>query len=260
MANNRSHGRLSTILSPSTFFSPSHTESRPTLPDAIPFSHKGGSRWRRVKSRGRSLHFFPSPLAVTNPLLPGPTASVPPLSASSRTSGGSDSSMSRPRRERPSHSETFSTVSRSSLGTTRPEGAGRRGQVTDTPKPKPPSEDSYSPTPVLSPALQKLPRSSRNRATLKRRASANAIHPLNRTSPTDGVEPRRATVSRSRSLWNSRKGLAAIGRDAQDGEYLPVNPLRGPLAEKQRVINVRRAKKMQQVRVGLRSLPFIFQS
>ena len=276
MGNNRHRNRLSIILSPSTLLA-SHAKPSPISPDPVPISPKEGLRPGRVKSQRGSLRllFFPPTINQTTSDLPPPT--------SSRTSGGLEPLMSQPPREKPpraqdssarhpSRSRHHTTPNRDkragcifpaaeptppSLATTsRPnnEGTRRRGPVPEPTKPKQPSKDAYPPTPTSSLDLQRSTRTPYKQATPKRRASVDVISAGDRIALTGSVEPKQATLLRSRSLWTNRKGSVAIGDDRQDGEtrLRGVNPLSEPLqkpmTEKQRAMNVRRAKKMQQVR------------
>lgn len=259
MANDQPRNRLSAILSPSTLFAKSHAKSLSVSSDSFPISYREDSQPRRVKNQRRSLQFFSFP--PTSPQPSGPAAPYQPLSASP-TSGGPEPTMShppreRPRRERPPPRVESSSTLYSSHSTRRPshEGTRRRGQITEVPKPKRPSEDPHLPTPAASPDLQRYSDSSRNR--LKRPASVNVIPSPNQITLAGGVEPKQAAVSRSRSLRTSRKGLPTIGDDAQNEEtrLRGVNHLPDALAETQRVLNVRRARKMQQVRAGSSSEP-----
>ena len=173
----------------------------------------------RVKNRSRSLQFF----------------SFPPAS---------------PTREGPSLAENPSTP-HSSHSASRPsdEGTGRLERVTEPPEFKRLSEDSRLATPVSSPDLRRYSHTSPPRNRLKRRARINVVSNSNEVMPPGDVEPEQAAVSRSQSLRAGKKRLATIGGGAQDEETVSrrVDPLPEALSEKQRVMNVRRARKMQQV-------------
>lgn len=253
MANDQRRNRLSAILFPSTLFAKSHVRSLSVSSDSVQISHGEDSRPKRVKNQRRSLQLFSFP--PTSPLLSGPAATYRPLSAL-ETSGGLEPLMSHPPRERPPRKRPLCvenpSTPRSSHSSNRPsnEGTRRRGQAMEPPRSRRPSVDSYLPTPAVSPDLQSYPRTSRNR--LKRRASVNVIPTPNQITLVGSAEPKQLTVSRTRSLRTSKNGLSTIRDDAQHEEtYLRgVNPLPDALAEKQRVMNVRRARKMQQVRAG----------
>jgi len=88
---------------------------------------------------------------------------------------------------------------------------------------------------------------------LKRPASVDVTPTTDRIVVAGGVGPKQVPLSRSRSLWSHKDGPTAIGDDAPR----EANPLREPLTEKQRVMNVRRARKMQQVRIDFSRPLFI---
>jgi hypothetical protein len=235
MGNNRHRNRLSIILSPSTLLA-SHAKPSPISPDPVSISPKEGSRPGRVKSQRGSLRllFFPPTINPTTSDLPPPT--------SSRTSGGLEPLMSQPPRERPprtqdssarhpsqsqhrttpnrdkragcifpaaeSTSPSLATASRSNN-----EGTRRRGPVPEPPKPKQTSENAYPPTPTSSLDLQRSTRTPYKQATPKRRASVDVISAGDRIALTGGVEPKQATLLRSRSLWTNRKGAPARAYD-----------------------------------------------
>jgi len=241
MTNNRPRDRLSAILSPSTNFTASHTKSRPIALNSIPFSHKEDTQPRRVKKHRQPSYPFSFP-PTTSPLLSGLTAM--PSSAASWTPGGSLPSMPQSPPVRPPRPEN--PYARSPHRTSRPsaEGISGRGQVTELPDPKQPSEFSYPHTPGSPPHHRGSLRAPRNRAMPQRRASVDVTPTLDRIVRAGGAEPKQVTLSRSRSLW-THKDRPTIMRD--DG-LREANPPREPLTEKQRVMNVRRARKMQQVR------------
>ena len=273
MADSRRRDRLSVILSPSpSLLALSHAQSRPASSVLVPISHNGGLRPSQVKGPRRSSQSQFSPSTPTmNPLLSGSASSDLP----------SGSVVLQPLRERPPHigdvptphyphSRRATTNRRKRAGGSLPaveptfpllsnirqptnEGKNRRLQVAESPKPRRSSEDSFLPIPALSPDLQRSPPASRNRTLEKRRASVDISSTFDRI--TDSAQPKQVTVSRSRSLWTHREGLPTIGDDTLDEEtrFGRANPLPEPLAEKQRVMNVRRAKKMQQVCVDFNS-------
>jgi hypothetical protein len=134
-----------------------------------------------------------------------------------------------------------------SLSSTNNEGTKRRMEVTEPPELRRPSEESSLRIQAPTTNLNGSSRVTRNRATLKRHASVDT------TSSSDqialaGVKPKRVPPSRGRSLWARGGGAPILGSDAPKETSLhQVNTLPEPLAEKLRVMNVRRAKKMQQV-------------
>lgn len=198
----------------------------------------------QVKRQKRSSHIFLFP-PTASPLLPGLTILKVPPSASPRISAEPIPPMSRPPRERPPRERSPRTEN--SFPHHSPRNVWR--PTTEPPQPKRPSENTYSPTPVSSHDIRGSPRIPRNRAVLKHRASVDVTPSLNRITLPGGVEPREVTVSRSQSLRTNGKGLVTIAGGAQDGEIglRGIQPLPEPLTEKQRVMNVRRARKMQQV-------------
>jgi len=211
-----------------------------------------------------------------NPLLSGSATSDLPLIVFRRASSRSGTPMSQTLQERPPRTESSSTSHRPHRATTNrekrfglslsvvqptfpalsstslPRNQGKNGriQVTGPPEPRRPSEESFLPIPPLSPDIQRSPRAARSRATLKRRASVHVTSTLDQITLGNGVKPKQVTVSRSRSSRTHKEGLTAIGDDTSEEETRSsrVNPFPEPLAEKRRVMNVRRAKKMQQVR------------
>ena len=212
-----------------------------------------------------------------NPLLSGSTTSDLPLIVFGRTSSRSRSPMSQPPRERPPRTENSSTphhphprhratsnrerrhdwslsaveptfTTLSSTGLPKNRGTNRRIHVTEPPKPRWPSGESFLPIPSPSPDTQRSPRATSNRARLRRGVSVN-VTTLNQITLGDGVKPKQVALSRSQSLWTHKKGSTSIGDNTPE-EGIPTcreKPLSGPQAEKRRVMNVRRAKKMQQV-------------
>ncbi|KAF9650748.1 hypothetical protein BDM02DRAFT_3127543 [Thelephora ganbajun] len=213
-----------------------------------------------------------------NPLLSGLAISDLPLVVLPRTSSRSEPSISQPPRDRPSqtgnsptphypHSRQHTTPNRerrpgwtlSAVEPTHPSlastnrlstaGTGRRTQVKEPPKPKRPSNDLFLPAQTLSSKYQKPPRTAQNWATQKRRASVDVTPTVDRIALAGGAEPKQVTVSRSQSLWTHKRGSASVTDGLRDVEtrLSRMNPLPEPLTEKQRVMNVRRAKKMQQV-------------
>jgi len=204
-------------------------------------------------------------------LLPGPTPSGLPLIASSTPHYPYSRDRTTSNREKrlgwalsavgPTSLSHTSSTSLSHTSTNRPnnEGTSRRMRIVESPKPKRPSLDLFVPAPALSPNSQRAPCTSRNRAKLKRQVSVDVTSTMDRVTLAGGVKPKPVTTSGSRSLWTHKKGSVTIGDDARDGEPRlgRFNTLPEPLAEKQRVMNVRRAKKMQQVRANFGHLFFL---
>lgn len=242
MTNNRPRDRLSAILSPSTNFAASCTKSHPTALNSVPFSHKEDPQPRQVKRRRQPSYLFSFP-PTTSPLLPG--LSIMPPSATSWTSGGLAPSMPQSPPQRPPRPEN-PYAHRSLHRTSRPstEGTRRPGQVMELPDPKRSSEFSYPHTPESPPQYRGSLRPPRNRAMPQRRASVDVTPTLDRIVRAGGAEPKQVTLSRSRSLWTHKDRPTVIGDDS----LREANPPREPLTERQRVMNVRRARKMQQVR------------
>ena len=284
MVNSRRHNRLPLILAPSPPSSAvTHAQSRPLSSGSFTNSHKEGSQPIIDKSWRRSLRLLPS-TSLMNPLLPGPTTSGLPIVASIRTTRGPEPFMYQlpPREEpragnfTPHHRATSSWEKQAgltlsavesnylSLASTRQSSheLGARGprRVTEPPTPKRPSAELFVSTPApTSPNSQRFPHTSRNRAKLKRRSSADVTPTLDRITLSGGVEPKPITTPANRPLWTYKTGPANVVGDEKDGEPLSrVNTLPECLAEKKRVMNVRRAKKMQQVRADYSFGPHFF--
>lgn len=239
MSNSR---RLTLILVPSPPLSAvSHALPRPPSRRSASISRREGPQPSPVvKNQGRSLHPFP-PTSTPKmyPLLPGSTASDLPLIVFSHTRSGSGPLVSQLPRGRPNTTPSSRSRHRT------PSDKGK--QAAELPKPKQISPDLFLPTPV---EHQKHSHTSRNRRAMKHRASVDVTSAMGWIRSTDGAESKQITEPSSRSLWAHKRGQASVGGGVWDRETRlgSANPLPEPLPERQRVMNVRRAKKMQQVR------------
>jgi hypothetical protein len=243
MSNNRDYNRLSLTLAPSPPLSVvSHVQPRTAPRDPVPISHQEGSQPLPVKSPRQSLQSFP-PTPTMHPLFSGPAASDLPLIVFSETCIGPGSLVLQQPGGRPHASHSPRSQSR-----TTPD---REKRTTELPKSKRRSPDLFSPTPA---EPQKPPRTLRNRHAMKHRASVDVTSAMGWIM-SDGGGPKQVTAPYNRSLWTHKRGLASVGGGVWDREARldPVELLPEPLPEKQRAMNVRRAKKMQQVRVGYSS-------
>jgi hypothetical protein len=175
-----------------------------------------------------------------HPLLPGSPTSDLPLIVFSQTRSGSGPLVSQLPRGRPNN-----TLRSSRSRHRTPFDKGK--QAAELPKPKKISPDLFLPTPV---EHQKRSHTSHNRRAMKHRASVDVTSGMGWIGSTDGAESKQITEPSSQSLWAHKRGQASVGGGVWDRETLlgSVNPLPEPLPERQRVMNVRRAKKMQQVR------------
>lgn len=245
MTNSRNYKRLSLILAPSPPLSAvSHGKPRPVAPDSVPINHQEGSHPLPVKNPRQSLQTF-SPAPTMHPLLSGPTTSDLPLIVFSQTCSGSGPLMSQPLpRGRSYTSHNLHPQSHTT--------SVREKQTTELPKPKCRSPDLFLPSAA---EPKKHPRVLRNRRGVKHRASVDVTSATGWIMPADDDGTKQVATSPNRSLWTHKRGQTSVGGGVWDREpsLSPVEPLQVPLPEKQRVMNVRRAKKMQQVRVDYNS-------
>lgn len=273
--NGQRGNRLSLIISPSpSLLALSHTQRPPRSLDSVPIDPKN-SRSKQVAKQRRLLPPFPSPPTM-NPLLSGTATSDLPLIIFARTPGRLGPPVPRPPREAPppTGNPPFAHHLRqrrrtppnggrragprlpvgepafpslSSVNVSNNEGTKGRMEVTETPQLKRPSRESSLPIQAPTTNLEGSSRVARNRTTPKRHLSVDATSSLDQITLT-GVQPKPVPPSRSQSL-RARGGGAPITGDGAPEETSPrqVNYLPEPLAEKKRVMNVRRAKKMQQV-------------
>ena len=196
----------------------------------MPIIHKEGPRPLPVKKLRQSLQPFP-PTPAMHPLLSGPATSDFPLIVFSQTCSGSGPLMSQPTRGRPHPPHTPNSQSRTT--------SDREKQSTELPKSKRRSPDLFWPGPA---EPQKHPRTLRSRGAMKHRASVDVTSGTGWIMSADGDGPKQVTASSNRPLWTHKRGQASVGGGVWDREARLE-----PLPEKQRVMNVRRAKKMQQV-------------
>lgn len=249
MPNNRHYKRLSLILAPSPPLSAvSHGQPWPVPRDSVPINHQEGPRSLPVKSPRQSLQ-LPSPAPLMHPLLSGPATSDLPLIVFSQTCSGSGPLMLQPPQATPRTPHSPHLQPRTS--------SDREKHMTESPKPKRPSPDLFLPIPA---EPRRSPRTLRNRRAVKHRASVDVTSAMGWIISADDDGPKQVTTSFNRSLLAHRRGQASEGGAMWDREALfgPVGPLSEPLPEKQRIMNVRKAKKMQQVRAGYSSDPFFF--
>ena len=273
--NGQCRSRLSLIISPSpSLLAASHAQCPPISLDSLPIGHKN-SRLKQATKQGRPLQPFPSSPTMI-PLLSGTATSDLPLIIFARTPGrlepaaswppwegppptGNPPFVHHPRsrgrappnggrragRRLPAGEPAFPSLS--SIGVPNNEDTKRQLEVTGPPEPKRPLEESSLHVRTPTTNLNGSSRVTRNQATLKRQVSADMTSSLDQITLTS-VKPKRVPLSRSRSLWARGGGTPIIGDDASEETRLHrVHYLPEPLAEKQRVMNVRRAKKMQQV-------------
>lgn len=123
------------------------------------------------------------------------------------------------------------------------EGTKRWVQVTERTKPSWPPDDSFLPIPSSSFNVQRTPRAARK---VKPQTRADVPPILDRIT-------QQVTVSRSLSWRTHKRGRSttAVNTLEKETQLSRVNSLPEPVAEKQRIVNVRRARKMQQVSVDL---------
>lgn len=247
MPNSRHYKRLSLILSPSPSLSAvSHGQSWPEPRDSMPISHQEGPRSLPVKTPRQSLQPCP-PSPTMHPLLSGPSTSDLPLIVFSHTCSGSGPLMSQSLRRRPHAPHGPHSQSRIP--------SERDKQATGPPKPKRRSPDLFLPS---STGPRERPRTLRSRSAVKHRASIDVTSATGWIMSADGDGQKQVTASPNRPSWTHKRGQASVGggvwgREARLGS---MEPLPEPLPEKQRVMNVRRAKKMQQVRFDYSSRLF----
>lgn len=213
-------------------------------------------------------------------LISGSFTSDPPLIVHSRTPSKSESPVPQPPWERPPSAGNHSVLHRppsrhesplkrenraswgpsvvepafpppSSTGRSSNEGTNRRVQLAEHPRSGRPPGNSFLPIPLSSPIVQRTPRAARR---LSPPPSVDVAPILDRIT----LEPKQVTVSRSHSWRAHKRGRPTIGDDIPEEEtgLSRVHSLPEPLAEKQRIMNVRRARKMQQVRADLDSYLF----
>lgn len=173
-----------------------------------------------------------------HPLLSGPATSDLPLIVFSQTCSGSGLLMSQQPQLRAHNLHTPLSRSRST--------SDKEKETAELPKPKSRSSDLFFPS-SAEPKIR--PRTLRNRRAAKHRASVDVTSGMGWITSADGDGPKQVTTSSARSLWTHKRGQTSLGGGVWDREARPdpLEPLLEPLPEKQRVMNVRRAKKMQQV-------------
>lgn len=146
--------------------------------------------------------------------------------------------MPQPPRGRPHTSEGPRSRPRTTSNTE------KKGTV--LPKPKRLSSELFVSTPT---DFKNNPRVLRNRRHAKHRASVDVTSATGWIASLDGVKPKQVPAPSNQSMWSRERGRASLDSDVWDREarFGSTNSPLDPLPEKQRVMNVRRAKKMQKV-------------
>lgn len=245
-SNSRHNNRLSLILKPSPPLSAvSHGQPKPVFRRSASINYEGHSRDRPVKTQRQSLQLSP-PTPPMHPLLSSPATPDRSLAFFPRARGGPGPLMSQQPQGKSHTSQPPHQRSRTT--------SAREKQAMESPKLKRLSPDLFLPTPA---ELRKHPRPLRDRRPAKHRASVDVTPAMGWIKSADGVRQKQVIASPTRT---HKIGRASADNGVPDSEVRPdpVRPLSVPLPEKQRVMNVRRAKKMQQVRGGYGSDLFLY--
>lgn len=248
MSDSRRRNRLALIPTPSPPL-PVVSDSQPRSQSRDSASiNEERSRPSLVKTLRRSLELF-TPAPTMRPLLSGPVSSDLPLAVFSQNCSGSRPPMAYP----PGGGRHSYGRPRSRPRTT----SNKEKKGTALPKPKRPSPDLFVPTPT---DLKNNSRTLRNRREVKHRASVDVTSATGWIASADGVKPKQVTAPSNRSVWSHKRGRASLDSNVWDREarFGSTNFPLDPLPEKQRVMNVRRAKKMQKVCVDYRFDLFSF--
>lgn len=226
MSNTQRRNALSLILVPSPSLS-ALSDGQPRPPLQVSPSISNQER-RPVKSPRQLMYHLPAPPKM-QPLLSGSASSDLPLIVFSQTSCGGQRPLSQLSGGRPH--------SRRSLLLITPD---KEKQATE---PKRPPPVLFLPTPSGS---QKHPRTSHNRSAVKHRARIDVTAAVGWVTSTDDVEQNQVVMPSNRSM-RTREGKQVSAKDDAWDKGPRLSPFLDPPQEKQRAMNVRRAKEIHRV-------------